>query len=313
MADVFEEDEDEDEDEDGDKTPSELSSSDNLAVSTSEVDVSTSADESATPTQDHDTEMTDLKETSSAGSVKRKGSGSSLDLQPPGCRVRTETSTSSLHGSVIVEEDNGSKIIEDQVSATRFTEPNYASTTSPHRLICTNKDLSPVGTSLMDLSTSGTAVSPYSCVSHSSFQSSHSPMSYDAQRISTAPSSIHDEANFHSLLMGEPGPEVIRLSVDVPSLTSTNSTTTRESTLVRPRGMPFHDQRPASCTSTAFGRRRSSLASLSRLISSAHGERSKLSMEVAYDDEPEKKGKGSVTKRLSRKLQFWKAKESKTS
>jgi hypothetical protein len=107
----------------------------------------------------------------------------------------------------------------------------------------------------------------------------------------------------------------VRISVDdIPSLTSSNSTMTRESLFAQHARFPpaSKDQpRPASFTSTAFGRRRSSLASLSRLISSSHGERSKLSMEVPMDNEPEKTVKSSKTKRLSRLMQFWKAKDDK--
>jgi hypothetical protein len=71
--------------------------------------------------------------------------------------------------------------------------------------------------------------------------------------------------------------------------------------------------RPASFSSTPFGRRRSSLASLSRLISSSHGERSKLSTEMSMDNgsDQEKKPKASKTRRLSRLMQFWRPKDGK--
>ncbi|KAK4217637.1 hypothetical protein QBC37DRAFT_38988 [Rhypophila decipiens] len=179
------------------------------------------------------------------------------------------------------------------------------------------KELAPVDIAPLNLpSGSLPPVSPYSLTQSSPFPSPRSPMSYDAHRISTAPSSITED-NFQSLLLGEPGPEV-RISVDdIPSLTSSNSTMTRESIFAhnpQARQPPFSEQpRPASFTGTPFGRRRSSLASLSRLISSSHGERSKLSMEVTLDSEPEKKGKVSKTKRLSRMVQFWKSKETDTS
>ena len=179
------------------------------------------------------------------------------------------------------------------------------------------KDLSPVNVSPLNLPIASLApISPYSMTQSSAFPSPRSPMSYDAHRISTAPSSITED-NFQSLLMGEPGPEV-RISVDdIPSLTSSNSTMTRESIFAQhaqTRQPPLTNQpRPASFTSTAFGRRRSSLASLSRLISSSHGERSKLSIEVSMDSEPEKKAKLSKSKRLSRLVQFWKTKEPESS
>ena len=174
------------------------------------------------------------------------------------------------------------------------------------------KDLAPVEVSPFNLPASSVPISPYSTTQSSAFPSPRSPISYDAHRISTAPSSVTDD-NFQSLLMGEPGPEV-RISVDdIPSLTSSNSTMTRESNFAQnpqARHPPLGEQqRPASFSSSAFGRRRSSLVSLSRLISSSHGERSKLSMEVSLDSEPEKREKISKTKRLGRIVQFWKSKE----
>jgi hypothetical protein len=194
----------------------------------------------------------------------------------------------------------------------------YSDGTPSPRQVCRPKDLAPVDVSPLNLpSASLGPASPWS-MSSSAFPSPRSPMSYDAQCISTAPSSITED-NFQSLLMGEPGPEV-RISVDdIPSLTSSNSTMTRESLFAhnpQARNPPLSADlpRPASFTGTAFGRRRSSLASLSRLINSSHGERSKLSIEVTADnDQPsEKKNKASKAKRLSRMMQFWKPKEEKT-
>ncbi|KAL7936292.1 hypothetical protein V8C35DRAFT_253761 [Trichoderma chlorosporum] len=166
-------------------------------------------------------------------------------------------------------------------------------------------------------SASTTPLSPYSASYASSpHPSPRSPMSIDAQRISTAPSSVTDDS-FHSLLMGEPGPEVrISMDYDIPSLASSNSAITRDSSfnsVPRPRQPLSRDQRPVSM-SAPFGRRRSSLASLSRLISSSHGERSKLSMEVTLENETDSKKSKSKTKRLGRMMQFWKpSKEDKPS
>jgi hypothetical protein len=193
---------------------------------------------------------------------------------------------------------------------------NSGSATPSPRHAFRPKDLAPVEVSPLNLPTTSLGpVSPWSMTQSSAFPSPRSPMSYDAQCISTAPSSVTED-NFHSLLMGEPGPEV-RISVDdIPSLTSSNSTMTRDSLFAQhpqARHPPLNEQpRPASFTSTAFGRRRSSLASLSRLINSSHGERSKLSIEVPMDSEPEKKTKSSKTRRLSRMMQFWKSKDGNT-
>ncbi|KAK4230597.1 hypothetical protein QBC38DRAFT_33631 [Podospora fimiseda] len=194
-----------------------------------------------------------------------------------------------------------------------FDNGHSGSTTPSPRHVFRPKDLSPVDVCPLSLPASSLPpISPFSMTQSSAFPSPRTPLSYDTHRISTAPSSITED-NFHSLLMGEPGPEV-RISVDdIPSLTSSNSTMTRESLFMQnpqARNPPLNElPRPASFTSTAFGRRRSSLASLSRLISSSHGERSKLSMEVTLDSEPEKKSKVSKAKRLSRMVQFWKHKE----
>lgn len=151
----------------------------------------------------------------------------------------------------------------------------------------------------------------------SSHASPRSPTSTEAPRLSAAPSSTTDKNSLQSLLMGEPGPEVrISADYDIRSLASSNSTTTRDSTFApsqRTSQPSFREQRPVSVSSAAFGRRRSSLVSLGRLISSAHGERSKLSMEVTLDSESEAKRSKSVgtktKERLGRMMQFWKPKD----
>ncbi|KAK7755275.1 hypothetical protein SLS62_002780 [Diatrype stigma] len=311
MADVFEE----DEEDEGAEASSEKSGTKTRNASAETIS-SKSSNYETTPTQEHDTGVTASKETSPVSSVKRKGSGSSLDLQPPGTKMRTETSTSFPHGDPVAEEDVTPYRFRRDTNVSGISDASESPSPSPRTLV-SNKPQVPVEMNSMNLPAPSLApVSPFSTGHSSSFPSPQSPMSYDAQRISTAPSSIADENNFQSLLMGEPGPEVVRMSFEVPSLTSTNSTMTRDSIFappVQPRNMPFNDQRPASFTSSAFGRRRSSLAGLSRLISSAHGERSKLSVEVHCDDEPEKKRRSSKTKRLSRIMQFWKPKDSKQS
>lgn len=130
--------------------------------------------------------------------------------------------------------------------------------------------------------------------------------------------------------MGEPGPELrlstdglvrmsvdggIRMSVDAPpSLTSSNSTTTRDSAIPLPmsHNAQFREGQRSASFSAAATKKRSSMASLSRLISSSHGEKSKLSMEIRAPSvmEDEKKDKGTKSKRLSKMFQFWKPKDS---
>ncbi|KAJ2985444.1 hypothetical protein NUW58_g5526 [Xylaria curta] len=309
MADVFEEDE-EDDDHTGESAADD-STSESQGTTTGDEDEERDTDDAAsTPRQEHSADLTspqaDIPIVPSIGGLENS---SSLDLLDPG-KASNENSSSSLHDEVIVEEQRLFIPPRREAMLAGPSEVSDPAVPSPRRDTNQTEFAPPDATSIILPGPSTMPTSPYTISHSSSFPSPCSPMSYDAHRISTAPSSVTDENQFHSLLMGEPGPELVRLSIDVPSVTSTNSTMTRDGSIpgVRPRNMPFHEQRPASFTSTAFGRRRSSLASLSRLISSAHGERSKLSVEVPFDSEVEKKSKSSKSKRLSRMMQFWKPK-----
>ncbi len=247
--------------------------------------------------------------------VKRKGSGSSDGDRRNMSSTKSEHSTISLIDEPIEEEESSPvEIVDDSMpSRPESRAQSSDSTATPPFRPNPAKDLAPVDIQPFSLQPPyPTPTSPQSTV-QSSLPSPRSPFSYDAQRISTAPSSITDENAFHSLLLGEPGPE-LRMSVDdVPSLTSSNSTMTRESMVYPGAGNPqFRDgQRSASLSSAAVTHKRSSMASLSRLISSSHGERSKLSIEsrapsTGEGDKKEKTGKG---KRIGRMMQFWKPKE----
>jgi hypothetical protein len=255
-------------------------------------------------------------------SIKHKGSSLSES------NSRQMDSTKSLHSTTSlvdepIEEEAGSpvEILDDSIPPRPDSRaPSSDSTATPPFRANPAKGLAPVEIQSFTLQPPPpTPGSPRSIPS--SFPSPRSPFSYDAQRISTAPSSITDENAFQSLLLGEPGPEV-RMSVDdVPSLTSSNSTMTRESGhpgFGNPQfreGAQFRDgQRSASLSSAAVSRKRSSMASLSRLISSSHGERSKLSIENrAPTPEGERKEKVSKGKRISRMMQFWKPKKEESS
>ncbi|KAH7068239.1 hypothetical protein BKA63DRAFT_109853 [Paraphoma chrysanthemicola] len=144
-----------------------------------------------------------------------------------------------------------------------------------------------------------------------------SQASFDTPRVGTAASSMTDYPVMPSPRFGEPGPE-LRISVDdVPSLTSSRSTMT--SAMQNPYPLPS-PRRPGDRSASLCSdpsdleirrRKRSSIASLSRLInSSSHGEKSKLSIEQRpqseHLDQPRDKKKNH---RLS-KLMFWKTKDS---
>ncbi|KAF2822185.1 hypothetical protein CC86DRAFT_301164 [Ophiobolus disseminans] len=165
------------------------------------------------------------------------------------------------------------------------------------------------------LMTPDTVTSSFSSPDYRSSQAS-----FDTPRVGTSASSMTDYPAMPSPRFGEPGPE-LRVSVDdVPSLTSSRSTMT--SAMQNPYSLPsprrLGDRSASLCSDPSDleirRRKRSSIASLSRLInSSSHGEKSKLSIEQRpqseHSDQPREKKKNN---RLS-KLMFWKSKDSSSS
>lgn len=139
--------------------------------------------------------------------------------------------------------------------------------------------------------------------------------SFDAPRLHTANSSITDRTTWSSSRPGEPGQWLS--TEDVPSLTSSASTTISgphprlsNSGGTRPlgeRSASFSAAVPRRTRPVSAGKR-ASLASLSRLVGSSYGEKSKLSIESRAQDDAEKpdKKKGN---RISRLMRFWKSKE----
>jgi hypothetical protein len=165
------------------------------------------------------------------------------------------------------------------------------------------------------LMTPDTVTSSFSSPDYRSSQAS-----FDTPRVGTAGSSMTDYAVMPSPRFGEPGPELRISSDDVPSLTSSRSTMT--SAMQNPYALPsprrLGDRSASLCSDPTDleirRRKRSSIASLSRLInSSSYTEKSKLHIEQRpqseYSAQPKDKKKSN---RLS-KLMFWKTKDSSSS
>ncbi|KAG6363425.1 hypothetical protein INS49_008524 [Diaporthe citri] len=241
--------------------------------------------------------------------AKRKASDPEDGRSQRTASMKSRTSLSSLQEQVIEEEPPA---LPTQFRTVEFGRPaQIKAPDSPMSSPVSPRAPMDGSSSSHTTSSSLAPVSPYSSVTQSSsFPSPRSPVSCDANIISTAPSSVTDDS-FQSLLMGEPGPEV-RKSMDVPSISSSHSNQPRDSLFAQQAAYmnrpPAPGERPASFSAMAFGGRRGSLASLGRLISSSHGERSKLSTEV-FSGESEKKLKGSKSRRFSKMMQFWKPKE----
>lgn len=138
--------------------------------------------------------------------------------------------------------------------------------------------------------------------------------SFETPRAGTSTSSMTDYPTMPSPRFGEPGPELRNSVDDVPSLTSSRSTMTsgmqNAFPLVSPRRFGDGTASLYSDPSDVGSRRRkrSSIASLSRLInSSSHSERSKLSIEQRPQSEHlEPSREKKKNNRLS-KLKFWKS------
>ncbi|KAJ6782808.1 hypothetical protein PWT90_10434 [Aphanocladium album] len=296
MADVFEEEEEEDGDSDSDNTTPAAETDSKLELKAGNVIVN-----------DSGSDTTSLR----GLAVRRKSSGLSDKDQNGARSVRAECSRTSLHESVIIEEPTSSKpVLQSPVMPAGRRDSWDSGAPSPKRILPMSSEPLPVDAVPLTLSQGHSMpLSPYSMSTASSHPSPRSPMS-DAQRVSTAPSSVAEDTSFQSLLMGEPGPEVrISMDYDIPSLTSSTSAMTRESGFnpqLRPQPSGMRDQRPSSVSSAAFGRRRSSLISLSRLISSSHGERSKLSTELTFEEAESRAARKSKTKKFGRMMQFWK-------
>ncbi|KAL8902456.1 MAG: hypothetical protein Q9207_004696 [Kuettlingeria erythrocarpa] len=145
-----------------------------------------------------------------------------------------------------------------------------------------------------------------------------SQTSFEGPRVHTAASSITDRGTLSSFRAGDQGFD-FRVSVDdVPSLTSSASTMASgyparpsSSAPTRPSG-----DRPASLTGVVAPRtrpgnasKRSSLASLSRLVGGSHSERSKLNIEERVQGEDTEKAEKKKGRRISRLMRFWRSKE----
>ncbi|PQE20011.1 Cell wall proline rich protein [Rutstroemia sp. NJR-2017a BVV2] len=318
MADVFEEDEEDDEWEDtkASSDKESLNRTDDEDQNALGIDITIVDAEPVSTEQTSDL----TPDESDPQCLSRKSSGLS-DSEPKNASssAKSEHSNISVKDELVLEEESNNpiEIADDSIpprpdSGAQSSE----STATPPFRPRPAKELAPVEINPFALQPpyQFTPNSPHSTI-QSSFPSPRSPFSYDTQRISTAQSSIADENAFHSLLLGEPGPE-LRMSVDdVPSLTSSNSTMTRES---GPNlGYIFRDGQRSASVSSAVGpnRKRSSMVSLSRLISSSHGERSKLSIEsrAPSNSESQSKERQSKSKRISRMIQFWKPKDLKES
>ncbi|MCJ1365557.1 hypothetical protein MMC16_004681 [Acarospora aff. strigata] len=254
--------------------------------------------------------------------VKRKGSGlSDRERRRLVSAIQQGTSTGSLNSEAIVEESGNDEInpATDEPRTSVVSKSSDESTITPS-LSCDPMIRRPASAPI-DFAWPASDLQPATPVTISSTFSSpgFTNSSFDVPCVTTPSSSFTDRHTLNSFINGEPGPE-LRMSVDdVPSLTSSASTMTNAHPAGRfssSAGTRSSAERSLSVSAVETTRtrpvnpgKRSSLASLSRLVGSSYGERSKLFMEEkAQPDNPAKaeKKKGN---RISRLIHFWKSKE----
>lgn len=234
----------------------------------------------------------------------------------PTPRIERELSDSSLKSDVAPDEFGAVEIVnaDEEPRAFNATKASNISTTSsvfPIDPVLQRPVSAPIDFAVRRFGLAF-ATPESSCVSSPDFHRT----SFDTPRMHTANSSITDRATLGSCRTGETGLSMRGSVDDVPSLTSSASMMSART----PRFSRNHANRtdvdlPASL-STERGSsshsnvgKRSSLASLSRLVGSSYGEKSKLHIEEhAQPDSTEKREKKKGN-RISRLMRFWKSKE----
>ncbi|KAJ5161654.1 hypothetical protein N7492_007046 [Penicillium capsulatum] len=274
----------------GDTTPP-ADNEQKSVISNDSADTLTRAPQPSSPPRGAGLGIQDTDETAEVKNAEAPApaEGASADSDQPGGNSSTGQPRSPAE--ILKSEESGPKALapaSPDVSP-RFLAVDKRPATSPHELLST----------LPAFSLSA-GVSP----SDSSFPSPDvPPRSFNDRQFSSH--------SYHHLPSEYPYASV----EDVPSLTSSASTmTNRFSTSFFPRGRLSTDRAASFSaavnrrTSQANASKRSSLASLSKLVGSAHPERSKLNQEEKPPgDVPDKTKKKH--RRLSRLMQFWKPKD----
>ena len=146
-----------------------------------------------------------------------------------------------------------------------------------------------------------------------------SQTSFENPRLHTATSSITDRATLSSFRVGEHGFDTRGSVDDVPSLTSSASTMASAYPPRLSSSAPTRTStdKPSSLSSVSVvprtrpgnASKRSSLASLSRLVGGSSGQKSKLNLTEYAQPEEKEKSEKKKGKRISRLMRWWRPKE----
>lgn len=248
-------------------------------------------------------------------SKNREGTAAASDERPvQDVSLEHRCSAGSLRSEALYEEMNTVEIVDadEEPRASAVTKSSDESTITPilSNTPCVRRPASAPIDFAMSRTHCFTTPETSSCVSSPDLNRT----SFDVSRMHTANSSITDRATLSSSRTGELGPSMRGSVDDVPSLISCASTmiSAHPPRFSSSAGTRSSDDPAASLPAAAPRRvryesisKRSSLASLSRLVGGSYGEKSKLSIEErAQPDSPEKKErkKGSRMSRLMRFL-----------
>ena len=319
MADVFEEDEDEDTIERGNRERcleieghAEL---EGLGIGVQVVDA-----DDISPTGALNWSWQDSAETQRG--IKRKGSGlSDRERRQLVSAVKQGTSTGSLNSEAIVEESSSVEIVPNHEEPRASVVSKSSDDSTVTLSLSQGHFIQRPASAPIDMIWSTSDLQPATPRTNSSAFSSpgFTNSSFDGPRLVTPSSSFTDRRTLNSLFNGEPGPE-LRMSVeDVPSLTSSASTMTNIHPVGRfssSAGTRSSAERSLSVSAAETTRtrnvstgKRSSLASLSRLVGGSYGERSKLFIEERAQPDNAAKPEKKKSNRISRLIHFWKSKE----
>ena len=232
--------------------------------------------------------------------------------------------SSSLLSETILEEVSPIEVVEDHEEPRDSSQPRSSDSTVTSLLDLSLSKESHHHIPVPPLQLSQQALRTPASFTESSLSSpglTPSRSSFETPRLGTATSSVTGSYRSSSVAFGEP--PLIRQSIeDVPSLTSSRSTMTSAVQPQHAAGLsnrtlgerPRSSATPSEASIAARRRKRSSIASLSKLVGGSFGERSKLSIEQRPQTEGEDtvssqevKQKKKKENRLSRLMHFWKS------
>lgn len=302
MADVFEEEEDDDDDvsqKEGATTPQQEIEDSNLIPGLG-------------------VNIVDVEETTNAVPMLRSKNGQGTAAANDGHVVQDvpleqKRSDDSLRSEILHEEMNTVEIVgaDEEPRASVVTKSSDESTITPtltHEPCIRRPASAPIDFA-MSRTHCVTTPESSSCVSSPDFNRT----SFDVSRMHTANSSITDRATLSSSRTGDHGLSMRGSVDDVPSLISSASTmmSAHPPRFSSSAGTRSSDD-PTLSLSAAVPRRsryesigkRSSLASLSRLVGSSYGEKSKLSIEERAQPDSTEKTEKKKGNRISRLMRF---------